>query len=330
MKQMNLPEVKVALSRLRRGPYQKREMFDPERLAELATSLEQQGLINPPIVVQQNGHYALLAGERRWRALAVLAIAGNDLPLPEAARLLSQATPDQLADRFPALDTATVRVRVSESDGKEQHVLGIVDNLQREDLSPIEEGRDYLSLMQEWGYSKVDVCRLVGASEPKVTGRLLWVTEFPEEVQQLVHEGKLLRDKRVAEALLTIPDETWRIKQAHRFAARRSSIPAIISACRRTVILLETLEKEAQQPRPAKVKLSEVPVPAPHSADEIQPAARPKPGGFRFCERDAEQVRNLAEELCGSCSANGLTVECLACPGTIEFIEKLVEMCADG
>jgi len=323
MKQMKLPEVTIALSRLRRGPYQNRELFDPEKLAELATSLDQQGLINPPIVFPQNGHYALLAGERRWRALSALAIAGPDLPLPAAAKLLSETTPDQLVDRFPALKETMLTVRVSEANGKVQRVLGIVDNLQREDLSPIEEGRDYLSLKQRWGYNVHQICKLVGASEPKVAGRLMWVTEFPEEIQMLVHEGKIPRDKRVAEALLTIPNEDWRIKQAHRFAGRRSSIPAIISGCRRTVVLLEGL---AKQTRPV-VKLSQVPelalVPGPSSTNG---AGR----GYSFCERDAEMVRSLAEEFCGPCSTNGLTVECLSCPGTLEFIEKLVEMCADA
>lgn len=319
MKQIKLPEITVPLSRLRRGPYQERQLFDPERLAELATSLEQQGLINPPIVVQQNGHYALLAGERRWRALSALAIAGPDLPLPDAVKLVSETTPDQLVDRFPALKETMVTVRVSETNGKDQHVLGIVDNLQREDLSPIEEGRDYLALKQKWGYNIQQICKLVGASEPKVTGRLLWVTEFPEEVQQLVHDGKLSRDKKVAEALLTIPDRDFMVRQAHQFAARRSSIPSIVSGCRRTVQLIEAKARQEAAPRPV-VKLSEV---------KVSPAEPVVKTQFRFCAEDASRIRNLAEELCGPCSANGLTMACLTCPGTLEFIGQLIEMCND-
>lgn len=178
---------------------------------------------------------------------------------------------------------------------------------------PISEANHYRRLKEEEGYSIRDIHRHTGVSEPKISGVILWL-ELEEEIQELVGKLKLHRDKRVAEALLSIPDSEARVKLARGFANRKTSIKGILASCERMKNLLENPPQATVPVNGAK------PVYTP-SKKTVPAAPRPE-----ICGECSDIINQLAEELCGECSVNGLTEACLMCPGVIEFIGKLTEM----
>src|SRR5512136_728005 len=105
--------VETTLAQIRPGPFQHRQAFDRERLAGLAQSIRANGLVNPPIVFAENGHYRLISGERRWRALCALALTG--LAPEQAAELVCRPdAPRQLLEQWGhALGQAPVTVRLA-------------------------------------------------------------------------------------------------------------------------------------------------------------------------------------------------------------------------
>ncbi|KKN73378.1 hypothetical protein LCGC14_0400810 [marine sediment metagenome] len=190
-------------------PDQPRQTFSNESLEELAASIREHGVIQP-IVVEPNGSgtYVIQAGERRWRAAQ---IAG----LTEIPAFVGSSTPDT-EDRF---------------------VRALVENLQREDLNPIDEGYAYARL-QEAGLSNIKIVRLCGVSPPRVAARLILLKLDPK-IQQLVAAGELSKSPDVAKALLSIPDQDARVEYAKRSAKRGLTIKGIVAGCRRIITLLE-------------------------------------------------------------------------------------------
>lgn len=139
---------------------QPRTVFDPVSLDELADSIREHGVLQP-ITVRRNsaGYYEIIAGERRWRA----------------ARLAELT-------EIPAI--------VIEADDKKAAELAMVENLQREDLSPIEEARGYQSLMEACGYTQEAAAKRVGKSRP-VVANALRLLRLPKDVQELMERREL-------------------------------------------------------------------------------------------------------------------------------------------
>ena len=159
----NEPEVKSSLflpiSQVESCASQPRKQFDPDALADLADSIRQHGIIQPLTVRKlQSGYYQIIAGERRWRAARM---AG-----------LSQ-----------------VPVVVIEADDRKAMELAMIENLQREDLNPIEEADGYRVLMEQYGMTQEETAQQVGKSRSAVANalRLLHLTD---DVRALVEEGK--------------------------------------------------------------------------------------------------------------------------------------------
>lgn len=141
-------------------PGQPRQHFDEEALEELAGSIATRGVIQPIIVrPRENGKYQLIAGERRWRAA-------------QKARL----------HEIPAL--------VRDLDDQETMALALIENLQREDLGPIEEARAYQNLADKQDMTQADIAKMVEKSRSHVAN-LMRLLSLPEEVLQLVEGGKL-------------------------------------------------------------------------------------------------------------------------------------------
>lgn len=325
--QIPMTETVIPLSKVRPGRYQHRQTFKPDKLLELAGSIRENGLINPPLVYRQNGHYELLAGERRWRAMCALAMADPSVA-GQAALSLEQAVGLVATVQPPApghqekLGQVTIPVRLCEGDATTLQTLAAVENLQREDLTPLEEARDFAAL-RELGHSNVRIARLTGKSLPHITGMLKWLDLEPQ-IGQLMDEGLLHKDVRVAEALLSVKDAGLRLRLARQFVDRRSPIKAIMAVCKRA----------NSWPHSAAVNGSAVPV----SQVAVQMAApaplqdpAPTPNATLadrtcFCPACAVHIQELAEELCGGCRAHGLTAGCLNCEGVIEFINRLVRL----
>lgn len=188
-------------------PDQPRKEFDEEALEELAESIRAHGLIQPVVVRPLPGdYYQIIAGERRWRAARLAGL--TEIP-----------------------------VRVIEADDRVAMELALVENLQREDLNPIEEARGYCVLMEEYGLTQEQVSEAVGRSRSAVANALRLLS-LASAVQELVAEGKLsagharalipLRGEQAQErAAETIINERLSVRQTEALCARlaRSDTP---------------------------------------------------------------------------------------------------------
>ncbi len=196
----------LPLGKLEPRAEQPRSVFDDEALAELAESVKRYGVIQPVTARKlPSGYYQIIAGERRWRA----------------ARLAG-------LDEIP--------VRVIEADDRRTAELALVENLQREDLNPIEEARGYQTLMEDYALTQEETAQSVGRSRPAVANALRLLT-LDSDTLALVEEGKLSAGH--ARALLPITD------QKARFAAANEVIKKGLSV-RKTELLSARRVREAQ------------------------------------------------------------------------------------
>ena len=169
-----------------RNPAQPRRRFDPARLAALAASLETTGGVLQPIIVRPNdGRYQLIAGERRWRASL---IAGRP----------------------------TVRAIVRDAEDTVAFELAAIENMVREDLSPVEEARCVAALCDIHGLSKAEIGRRVGRTREAISN-LVRLLELPDEVLELIDNGRLSEGH--GRALLMCPDHGDRRRLARLAAA---------------------------------------------------------------------------------------------------------------
>lgn len=150
----------IGVHEVHRSPYQPRRVFDEAAIAELAESLKAQGLLQP-IVVRERiaGGYELIAGERRWRAAQVAQM-----------------------DRIPAL--------IRQASDKEASALALIENIQREDLKPLEEAQALVRLREEFGLTHEQVADSVGKSRTAVTN-LMRLLNLSSGARQLLEEGGL-------------------------------------------------------------------------------------------------------------------------------------------
>ena len=173
--------VKLKLSEIEPNKNQPRKNFDEEALAELSHSIELHGVIQPLLVrPMPDGSYQLVAGERRWSASRM---AG----LTEVPVVIKELTDAQVAE------------------------LALVENLQREDLDPIEEALGYKELSEKYDYTQEEISNLVGASRPAIANALRLLT-LPEEIIKLVSSKELSAGH--ARALLTLEDDKAKIELA--------------------------------------------------------------------------------------------------------------------
>ena len=175
------------------NPRQPRRRFEPEATTGLASSIREQGLLQPVVVrPRPEGGYELIAGERRWRAARE---AGVEL--------------------LPAL--------VREADDRDTLLLALVENVAREQLSPVEEARAYAALIDEFELTLGDVAARVGRSKPAVSNRLR-LLELPEEVLWMVARGELSEGH--ARAVLALPDHDARKRLARKIVRDGLSVRA--------------------------------------------------------------------------------------------------------
>jgi ParB family chromosome partitioning protein len=166
--------IELKLSELEPNRNQPRKDFDEEALADLADSISQHGILQPLLVRPLlEGGYQIVAGERRWRA----------------ARMAGVQT-------VPAL--------VRDLSDEEVMQLALIENLQREDLNPLEEAQGYQSLMDSYGYTQESVAKSVGRSRPAVANALRLLS-LPQEIQKLISDGSLSAGQ--GRALLAFPKE---------------------------------------------------------------------------------------------------------------------------
>ena len=191
------------------NPDQPRKEFDPEELENLAESIRVHGLIQPLTVREMpTGYYQIIAGERRWRA----------------ARLAK---------------LSEVPVVVIDADDRKAMELALIENLQRQDLNPVEEALGYQSLMKEYGLTQEEVATRVGKSRPAVANALRLLGLNPE-VLELVRTGSLTAGH--ARAIAGLKSEKKQLEAAKKVIALSLSV-------RQTETLCKNMEKE---PAPKK------------------------------------------------------------------------------
>jgi ParB family chromosome partitioning protein len=191
--------VQLPLGSIRPNGRQPRRRFDAESITELAESVRAQGLVQPVVVrPAAGGTWELIAGERRWRA----------------ARAAGLAT-------IPAL--------VRETDDRESLLIALVENVAREDLSPVEEARAYAVLMDEFGLSLGDVAERVGRSKPTISNRVR-LLDLPEDVIGLLERGQLTEGH--ARAILAVAGHDDRRALARQVLRKGLTVRATERAAR--------------------------------------------------------------------------------------------------
>ena len=188
----------VPVAAIRPNPYQPRETFDEEAIGALADSIREVGLLQPVLVRPAGDGFELVAGERRWRA---------------ARRVGLQV--------IPAL--------VRETDDNTALEQGLVENLQREDLNPLEEAAAYQQLIEDFGLTHEQVAARVGRSRAAISNTLR-LMQLPPSIQRLVREGQLTMGH--ARALLGTPDRAFQESLAKRIVKDDLSVRQVEQAVR--------------------------------------------------------------------------------------------------
>ncbi len=212
----------LPISQVQPGLNQPRKRFDEEALVELADSIRTHGVIQPLTVRRlASGYYQIIAGERRWRASKLAGLT-----------------------EVPAV--------VIEADDRKVMELGLIENLQREDLNPIEEANGYRVLMKDFGMTQEEVSQRVGKSRSAVANaaRLL---ALPDAVRQLLEEGRISAGH--ARALLSLSTPTQQRNVAQRIIEEDLSVRQTEEAVR-CILRYEQAEKEGpklKSPDPHKL-----------------------------------------------------------------------------
>lgn len=202
----------LPLQKVEPNPNQPRKLFDEEQLQALSDSIAEHGLLQPLAVRSiGDGYYQIIAGERRWRAARMAGL-------------------------------SEVPVLVVEADDRKVMELALVENLQRQDLNPMEESEGYRSLMEDFGLTQEQVAARVGKSRPAVANALRLLA-LPDEVRELVVDGTLSAGH--ARAVLSLPNERLQKAAAQKIIALRLSVRQAEAMCKRMASEQEKEEKSA-------------------------------------------------------------------------------------
>jgi ParB family transcriptional regulator, chromosome partitioning protein len=149
----------IDIDRIQRGRYQPRQVFEPEALQELADSIRAQGVVQPIVVRPEGDHFELVAGERRWRAAQLAGL-----------------------QKIPAV--------IRELDARSTAAIALIENIQREDLNPLEEAQAFMRLIEEFDLTHQQVADSVGRSRAAVSN-LLRLLDLADPVKDQVNKGLL-------------------------------------------------------------------------------------------------------------------------------------------
>lgn len=180
----------IAVREIRPNPRQPRKEFDPDKLAELAASIREHGVVQPILVRRTDEGYELVAGERRWRAAQEAGV-----------------------EKIPAVVRSLSGAQVLE--------IALIENLQREDLNPIEEAEAYRRLIEEFGLNQETLAQRLGKSRPQVSNTLR-LLQLPDAVRQQVSAGRLSMGH--AKVLLGLEDAAEMARVADRVVEEGLSV----------------------------------------------------------------------------------------------------------
>lgn len=204
------PEATIEISKIIRNPNQPRKNFDETALQELADSIKQNGVLQPILVRKIGGKYQIVAGERRYQASKLAGL-----------------------KEIPAV--------VRDIDDKEVFQLALIENLQRSDLSPMEEAKGYRQLIDSQGLTQEGLAKILSKSRSAIANTLR-LMDLPTVVQEMIEQGLLTAGH--ARAILAVPTEEGRVELAQKVVKENLTV-------RQTENLapLFSVEKEAPRPR---------------------------------------------------------------------------------
>lgn len=206
----------IAVSQLDPNPDQPRRTFDAQSLQALADSIRQAGVLQPLLVVENGARYRIVAGERRYRAARMAGLQS----VPCVVRELSE---------------------------QERMEAALIENLQREDLNPIDEAAGIRALMDECGYTQELAAKRVGRSRPAVAN-LLRLLQLPEAIQDMVKAGELSAGH--ARVLAGLDDAQRQLALAQRAVREGMSVRELEKAA---AVVPATAAKPAPRPLPAEL-----------------------------------------------------------------------------
>ena len=206
--------VYLPISQVEPGLNQPRKNFDDEALEDLADSIREHGIIQPLTVRRlSSGYYQIIAGERRWRA----------------------------AKKAGLYEVPAV---IIEADDRKVMELGLIENLQREDLNPMEEAEGYQVLLTDYGMTQEEVARRMGKSRPAITNALR-LTALPPEVRDMLIQGQLTAGH--GRAVLMVEGTTAQVAFARHIAEQGLSVRQAEAAAKSF-----TLEPKKEKKKPAE------------------------------------------------------------------------------
>lgn len=184
------PEASLLIASIVTNPDQPRKSFDETQLSELSDSIKQNGVLQPILVRKKGDKYEIVAGERRYQASKLAGL-----------------------KEIPAI--------VRDIDDAEVFQLALIENLQRSDLTPIEEARGYRQLLDTKGLTQEGLAKILSKSRSAIANTLR-LMDLPQEVQDMMEEGQITAGH--ARAILAVPSEEGRIKLAQKVVAENLTV----------------------------------------------------------------------------------------------------------
>lgn len=202
-------EQKLKLSLIEPNNSQPRKQFEEESLKELADSIKEYGVLQPLLVQEKDGHYEIIAGERRWRAAKLAGL-------------------------------SEVPVLIRDYDKQRSMEIALIENIQRSDLNPIEEAKGYQQLIQEFNLTQEEIANRVSKNRATITNSMR-LLKLDERVQQMLVEGKISSGH--ARALLGLEENEKQFQAAKRIIQENLSV----RETEKLVKLLNRPKKEKQE-----------------------------------------------------------------------------------
>ncbi|MCL6558278.1 MAG: ParB/RepB/Spo0J family partition protein [Firmicutes bacterium] len=206
----------IEVEAIRPAPRQARRIFDQEKLDELAASIKEHGVIQPVVVrVMEEGGYELIAGERRWRACKAMGY-----------------------KKIPAV--------IKEYRDLEATAVSLIENVQREDLNPLEEATAYSQLMEEFGLTQEEVSGRVGKSRPFVAN-MVRLLGLPDEIKEMLSSGLL--NVGHARALLALKDKNMQLEAAQKIIKQQLNVRTAEQIVKKLIEKKEKKENGKEPPQ---------------------------------------------------------------------------------
>lgn len=251
---------RLDINSIRPNENQPRKVFDPEKIEELANSIKEHGVIQPIVVRNMGDGYEIVAGERRWRAARKAGL--NEVPC-----IVRELTDEQ------------------------NMLFAIIENMQREDLNPIEEAQGLDRMIKSFGLTQEEVSKSVGKSRPYISNSLR-LLKLPDEIKDMMSERKLSAGH--ARALINMGDEEKQIEAARRIVKEGLSV--------RDIENLSKEQKKSKRGRPA--------------------ARRGKSPDVKLIERELMEIVGTKVNINEAGKRSSIEIEC---HGT-EELERIIEL----